>query len=131
PEFDIEPCRDRPPWQIGDLTGEARIEVGDDTAWWVERTYGEHGSVEDGVFVTEYSSPGQLASWVVRQDGRAAPVSPPELRREVARSLRLVRDRHEGAPPALANEAKAREENELERVAGPVAPERFAVLQAL
>jgi proteasome accessory factor C len=105
--------------------------VAGDTAWWVERTYGEHGSVEDGVFVTEYSSPGQLASWIVRQDGRAAPVSPPELRREVARSLRLVRDRHEGAPPALATEAKARKEDELERVAGPVAPERFAVLQAL
>src|SRR3954452_11198650 len=55
-EFDIEPYRDRPPWQIGDLAGEARIDVGDDTAWWVERTYGEHGRVENGVFVTEYSS---------------------------------------------------------------------------
>src|SRR6266550_2648166 len=131
PEFDIEPYRDRPPWQIGDLTGEARIEVGDDTAWWVERTYGGHGRVEDGVFVTEYSSPGQLASWIVRQDGRASPVAPPELRREVARALRLVRDRHEGAPKELAAEAKPREQEELERVAGPVAPERFAVLQAL
>src|SRR5437868_1822062 len=131
PEFDIEPYRDRPPWQIGDLTGEARIEVGDDTAWWVERTYGEHGRVEDGVFVTEYSSPGQLASWIVRQDGRASPVAPPELRREVARALRLVRDRHEGAPQELAGEAKPRVPDELERVAGPVAPERFAVLQAL
>ena len=130
-DFEIDQYRDRPPWQIGDLVDEARIEVAGDTAWWVERTYGEHGSVEDGVFVTEYSSPGQLASWIVRQDGRAAPVSPPELRREVARSLRLVRDRHEGTPPALASEAKARKEDELERVAGPVAPERFAVLQAL
>src|SRR6184192_1698088 len=130
-EFDIEPYRDRPPWQIGDLTGEARIEVGDDTAWWVERTYGEHGHVDDGVFVTGYSSPGQLASWIVRQDGRASPVAPPELRREVARALRLVRDRHEGPPQKLAAEAKPREREELERVAGPVAPERFAVLQAL
>jgi len=130
-EFDIEPYRDRPPWQIGDLTGEARIEVGGDTAWWVERTYGEHGHVDDGVFVTGYSSPGQLASWIVRQDGRASPVAPPELRREVARALRLVRDRHEGAPAELAAEAKPREQEELERVAGPVAPERFAVLQAL
>src|SRR5512132_975672 len=60
--FDIEPYRDRPPWQIGDLTGEAKIEVGGDTAWWVERTYGEHGHVDDGVFVTGHSSPGQLAS---------------------------------------------------------------------
>ncbi len=130
-EFEIEPYRDRPPWQIGDLTGEARIEVGDDTAWWVERTYGGHGRVDEGLFVTEYSSAGQLASWIVRQDGRATPVGPPELRREVARSLRLVRDRHEGEPPELAAEAKPRPQEELERVAGPVAPERFAVLQAL
>src|SRR5436190_1779507 len=130
-EFEIEPYRDRPPWQIGDLTGEARIEVGDDTAWWVERTYGGHGRVDEGLFVTEYSSAGQLASWIVRQDGRATPVGPPELRREVARSLRLVRDRHEGEPPELAAKAKPRPQEELERVAGPVAPERFAVLQAL
>jgi predicted DNA-binding transcriptional regulator YafY len=131
PEFEIEPYRDRPPWQIGDLIGEARVEVAGDTAWWVERTYGEHGRVEDGVFVTEYSNVGQLASWIARQDGRATPQSPPELRQEVARSLRLVRDRHEGAPPELAAEAKAREDEELERVTGPVHPERFAVLQSL
>src|SRR5213076_1718489 len=130
-DFAIEPYRDRPPWQIGDLTGEARIEVGDDTAWWVERTYGGHGRVDEGLFVTESSSAGQLASWIVRQDGRATPVGPPELRREVARSLRLVRDRHEGEPPELAAKAKPRPQEELERVAGPVAPERFAVLQAL
>ena len=130
-DFEIEPYRDRPPWQIGDLIGEAKIEVADDTAWWVERTYGEHGRVEDGVFITEYSSPAQLASWIVRQDGRASPIAPPELRREVARSLRLVRDRHEGAAPELAAQAKPRPQNGLERVAGPVAPERFAVLQAL
>jgi predicted DNA-binding transcriptional regulator YafY len=130
-EFEIEPFRDRPPWQIGDLIGEARIEVAGDTAWWVERTYGEHGRVEDGVFVTDYSSLGQLASWIVRQDGRASPVSPRALRQEVARSLRLVRDRHEGVLPAVAAEAKPGEDDQLERVAGPVAPERFAVLQAL
>jgi proteasome accessory factor BC len=130
-EFEIERYRDRPPWQIGDLISDARIEVGDDTAWWVERTYGSHGHVEDGVFVTGYSSAGQLASWIVRQDGRATPVAPPELRREVARALRLVRDRHEGPPPQPAAEAKPREGDALERFAGPVAPERFAVLQAL
>ena len=130
-DFEIERYRDRPPWQIGDLIAEGKIEVGDDTAWWVERTYGGHGHVEDGVFVTGYSSAGQLASWIVRQDGRATPVAPPELRREVARALRLVRDRHEGPPPQPAAEAKPREGDALERVTGPVVPERFAVLQAL
>jgi predicted DNA-binding transcriptional regulator YafY len=130
-DFDIEPYRDRPPWQIGDIVGEARIEVGGDTAWWVERSYGDHGRVEDGVFVTEYSNLGQLASWILRQDGRATPVAPAGLKREVARSLRLVRDRHSGAPPELAGESKPPADDELERVPGPVVPERFAVLQAL
>src|SRR5213596_2748011 len=84
-ELDVDQYRGRPPWQIGDLTGEARIEVGGDTAWWVQRTYGDSGRVEDGAFVTEYSSLSLLASWVLRQDGRAVPREPDELRREVAR----------------------------------------------
>jgi predicted DNA-binding transcriptional regulator YafY len=131
PEFDIDPFRDRPPWQIGDIVGEARIEVAGDTAWWVERTYGDRGRLEDGVFVTEFSNVGQLGSWVLRQDGRAVPQAPQELRREVVRALRLVRDRHEGTPPELAAPAKSRDDDELDRIAGPVHPERFAVLQSL
>src|SRR5438067_9692169 len=95
-DFDIDEYRGRPPWQIGDLVGEARIEVRGDTAWWVHRAYGSTGRLEDGVFVTEYSSLSQLASWVLRQDGRAVPLEPEELRREVGAALRRVRNRHEG-----------------------------------
>jgi proteasome accessory factor BC len=131
-DFDIERYRRRPPWQIGDILGEARIEVPGDTAWWVQRVYGSTGRLEDGVWVTEYSSIEQLASWVLRQDGRAMPLEPEELRREVASSLRRVRDGHEGRPPEPAREAPARGADETaERPAGPVAPERFAVLQSL
>jgi proteasome accessory factor BC len=132
-DFDIERYRGRPPWQIGDLVGEARIEVRGDTAWWVQRAYGSTGRLEDGVFVTEYSSLPQLASWVLRQDGRAVPLEPEELRREVASSLRRVRDGHEGkAPePARASPQRGSAAEPLERPAGPVAPERFAVLQSL
>ena len=128
-EFDVDRYRGRPRWQIGDPSGEARIEVGGDTAWWVERTFGT--KVADGVFVTEYSSLPLLASWVLRQDGRAVPQAPEELRREVARSLRAVRELHEGAPPPLASEKNGHVEEAAERPAAPVAPERFAVLQAL
>jgi proteasome accessory factor BC len=129
-EFDVDRYRGRPPWQIGDAIGEARIEVAGDTAWWVERTFGT--KVEDGVFVTEYSSLPLLASWVLRQDGRAVPQAPDELRREVARALRLVRERHEGSPERLADESDGRvEEETVERPAAPLHPERFAVLQAL
>jgi len=131
-DFDIEAYRGRPPWQIGDPVGEARIEVRGDTAWWVQRAYGTTGRFEDGVFVTEYSSLPQLASWVLRQDGRAVPLEPEELRREMATALRRVREGHEGAPPKPAAERPAKElEPAGDRPAGPVAPERFAVLQAL
>jgi proteasome accessory factor C len=131
-DFDIEGYRGRPPWQIGDLVGEARIEVRGDTAWWVQRAYGSTGRLDDGVFVTEYSSLSQLASWVLRQDGRAVPLEPDELRREVAAALRRVREAHEGPPPRPARESPVRGvDGTLERPAGPVAPERFAVLQAL
>src|SRR5438876_573880 len=130
-ELDVDQYRGRPPWQIGDSVGEARIEVGGDTAWWVQRTYGGSGRVEDGVFVTEYSSLALLGSWVLRQDGRAIPREPEELRRELARALRLVRERHEKEPRRLAAEADGHDEEPVERPAAPVAPERFAVLQAL
>ena len=131
-DFDIDVYRGRPPWQIGDLVGEARIELAGDTAWWVDRAYGNAGQLEDGVFVTEYSTASQLASWILRQDGRAIPVEPDELRREVATALRTVRDRHQGPAPKLAAEAPTPRPDVVgERPAGPVVPERFAVLQGL
>jgi predicted DNA-binding transcriptional regulator YafY len=131
-DFDIDIYRGRPPWQIGDLVGEARIELAGDTAWWVDRAYGNAGQLEDGVFVTEYSTASQLASWILRQDGRAIPVEPDELRREVATALRAVRDGHQGPAPKLAAEAPTPRPDDVgERPAGPVVPERFAVLQGL
>ena len=131
-DFDVEQFRGRPPWQIGDIAGEARIEVGGDTAWWVERAYGTRGRVEDGLFVTEYAALGPLASWILRQDGRAAPLEPEMLRESVLQSLARIRAAHEGLPPGVADEvADDGDEAAAERPAGPVVPERFAVLQAL
>jgi proteasome accessory factor BC len=131
-DFDIDEYRGRPPWQIGDIVGEARVELAGDTAWWVDRAYGNAGRLEDDVFVTDYSSAPQLAAWILRQDGRAIPLEPDELRREVAQALRTVRDLHQGPPPTLADEAPpVQADGAGERPAGPVVPERFAVLQAL
>jgi predicted DNA-binding transcriptional regulator YafY len=132
PDFDIDEYRGRASWQFGEPAGEARIEVRPETAWWVERAFRRSGQLEDGVFVTPYSNLPLLASWVLRQDGRASPVSPPELRREVADSLRRVRMRHEGPPSKPARVAPATEvEVTAERSSGPVTPERFGLLQAL
>ena len=131
-EFDVDVFRGRPEWQIADEAGEAKIEMAHDTAWWVEREFGERGRFEGDVFVTPYSSVEALTSWILRQDGRARPVEPDELRRRTAAALRKVREAHEGdAPtPAAARAASARD-GEADRATGPVVPERFGVLQAL
>jgi proteasome accessory factor BC len=131
-DFDIDGYRGRPPWQIGDILGKARVELAGDTAWWVERAYGRAGQLDGDVFVTDYSSAPQLAAWILRQDGRAIPLEPDELRREVAQALRAVRDLHRGPAPTLAGKAPPVQADGVgERPAGPVVPERFAVLQAL
>ena len=130
-EFDIDTYRGRASWQFGDVAGVARVEVRPETAWWVERAFGPSGHLEDGVFVTDYSNLPLLASWVLRQDGRAIPREPEDLRREVAESLRRVRARHQGAPSKPAREVAAQPEDAPERSTGPVTPERFGLLQAL
>jgi proteasome accessory factor BC len=130
-EFDVEIYRGRPDWQFGEPVGEARIEVAGDAAWWVERVYGRAGRLDNGVFVTDYASLGALAGWILRQDGRAVPQAPPELRRIIKAALLRVRERHEGEPPKLARELARQELEPPERPGSPVAPERFGVLQAL
>ena len=132
-DFDVEEFRGRAEWQFGDIAGKARLEVAPDTAWWVSRAYaGPRNHVEDGEFVTEYASLQLLARWVLRQDGRAVPIEPSALRRLTRDGIRAARRVHEGAPPEPAAEVRAAwPEAVADRPAGPVAPERFGVLQSL
>src|SRR6478735_1016337 len=115
------------------VIGDARVDVAPDTAWWVERAYGgERNRVEGDVFTTQYASSNMLARWILRQDGRAVPLEPSELRRLVTEGARAARIAHEGAPPTPAAEVVLGEsDGSVERFAGPVAPERFGVLQSL
>ena len=131
--FDVEEFRGRAEWQFGDTQGEARIAVAPDTAWWVQREYaGSRNRVEDGVFVTQYASLEMLARWVLRQEGRAVPLEPSPLRRLVTEGVRAARRAHEGAAPTPAAERHVPWVGPVsERQAGPVAPERFGVLQSL
>src|SRR3954464_6197932 len=133
PEFDVEDYRGRAEWQFGEIVGEAKVHVAPDTAWWVERAYGgDRNHVEDDVFLTEYASSPLLARWILRQDGRAIPLEPSELRRLVVDGARVPRAAHEGAPPTPAAETvEGAPDGAAERFAGPVAPERFGVLQSL
>jgi proteasome accessory factor C len=130
-EFEPAEYRGKHEWQFGEIVGEAKIELDADTAWWVERMI-ERGSVEDGIFTTGYAELGYLAGWVLRQEGRARPLDPPELVELVDAGLDKVVEAHEGEPSKPPRAAATRQEAEpLERPAGPVAPERFGVLQAL
>jgi proteasome accessory factor C len=131
--FDVEEFRGRAEWQFGDMEGEARVALAADTAWWVQREYaGARNRVEDGVFVTEYASLPMLARWVLRQEGRAVPLEPSSLRRLVTEGVRAAKRAHEGAPPVPAAEQHvAWQDRTPDRQAGPVAPERFGVLQSL
>ena len=132
-EFDIELYRGRTEWQFGDIVGEAKIEVAPDTAWWVARAYGgTRNHIEGDVFTTQYASVDLLARWILRQDGRAVPLQPSELRRLTVEGARAARTAHEGAPATPAGlVAEGVAVVVPDRLAGPVAPERFGVLQSL
>jgi len=131
-DFDVDRHRIPRPWQIGEAVGRARIAVSEDTAWWVERTLSDAGTIDDGVFETEYSNVDLLAGWVLRQNGRAVPLEPDELVESVAASLAALAAAHDGDAPSTAGPKRSDPRKPLpERPSGPVAPERFGVLQAL
>ena len=132
-DFDVEEFRGRAEWQFGDIVGKAQVQVAPDTAWWVTRAYGgDRNRVEGDIFVTEYASLPLLARWVLRQDGRAIPLEPSPLRRLTTEGVRAARKAHEGVPPEPAAEVRATwQDAPGDRPAGPVAPERFGVLQSL
>ncbi len=132
PDFDVDAYRVGEDWQHGPVAGTARVEVNGDTAWWVHRTLSEAGTLTDGVFETEYAAIEPLAGWVLRQNGRAIPLEPEDLRRACAEGLKRVREAHEAEAPKPARaKSLAIVADGAERPAPPVAPERFAVLQAL
>jgi predicted DNA-binding transcriptional regulator YafY len=129
--FEPAEYRGRQDWQFGESVGEAEIELDPNTAWWAERMI-ERGEVEADVFTTPYAGLDALAGWVLRQEGRARPITPPALVKEVERGLGRVVEAHEGEPSKPPRAAAARKPGaEPERPAGPVTAERFGVLQAL
>ena len=131
-DFDVDDHRIPRPWQIGETVGRARIAVSEDTAWWVERTLADAGTVEGGVFETDFAAVDLLAGWVLRQNGRAIPLEPDDLVHAVATGLSRLAEEHEGEPPQAASLKRSDPRRPLpERPIGPVAPERFGVLQAL
>jgi proteasome accessory factor C len=74
-----------------------------------------------------------LAEVVLSNQGRLTPLEPPELVELVERSLERVADVHDGDPsrPRVIPPTGVEPAPAPTRTPGPVAPERFAILQAL
>jgi proteasome accessory factor C len=139
-DFDAAAYRDRATWQLGDIVGEATLHVAPSAAWLVDRLFGAFGTVDvaddrSARFTTPYASAGLLATWIIGMNGQVVPLGPPELVDDVTAALERAAEAHDGGPPAIAAPIEiVRDEEVAKDVArrtSPVAPERFAVLQAM
>jgi predicted DNA-binding transcriptional regulator YafY len=103
-EFDPRAYANRADWQLGEEQGVARVLVCERIAWQVERHFGRYGEIaeEDGeaVFLTGYSNPRSLISWVLGLGANARLLGPDELVAEFQRRLELLEERHGETPPA-------------------------------
>jgi proteasome accessory factor BC len=139
-DFNVTAYRDRAPWRlVSEESGTAVLNVAPDASWLVERRFGAYGEFEEqpdgsGRFTTAYSDIEPLAAWILSLGGRAVPVEPAELVDRVADDLRTVAEAH-SAPartlPGAAKPSRAPEPSLQARGPSAVAPERFALLQAL
>ena len=137
-DFDPRAYANRADWQLGDERGVARVLVSERIAWQVERHFGRYGEIcsnaegveEDGasspegetVFLTGYSSPRSVISWVFGLGANARMVGPEELVAEFQRRLELLHERHGDAPPVAprgGGSAAAAGASARARLAGP------------
>ncbi len=108
-DFDPRAYANRADWQLGDERAVAKVLICERIAWQVERHFGRYGEIaasspegeEDGetIFLTGYSSPRSLISWVLGLGANARLLGPDELVCELQRRLELLEERHGDAPP--------------------------------
>jgi predicted DNA-binding transcriptional regulator YafY len=146
-EFDRRDYGQRADWQLGEIRGTAQVFVRDRISWLIERDFGAFGSLRpakksDGapgkgsVFETDYASPRELISWVLRWRQNAQVLGPEELREEAEKRLGLLQDRHlNGFEQAKIVDRPLREAPRRTRSNGrgeaAIRPERFARLVTL
>lgn len=146
--FDRHDYGSRADWQMGNVSGTARIFLRDRIDWLVEREYGEYGDIgpatngdskngKGSVFETEFASSRQLVAWLLGWRRHAEVLGPPELVDETAERRELLRTRHAadfstakpvGSPAVADAERRTRSNGKAETV---IRPERFARLVTL
>jgi proteasome accessory factor BC len=136
-DFNPREYATRTDWQLGDPVGRARIWLSDRIDWLALRHFGHAGEVseaDDGViFETDYANARQMVSWVLGLGEHARIEGPPELIDESRERLDQILAWHADPPePADPIERVAPEpEEEDDREASPIRPERFARLVTL
>jgi predicted DNA-binding transcriptional regulator YafY len=165
-DFDPRAYANRADWQLGEERGVAEILISERIAWQVERHFGRYGEIRspieaveaeggeieggDRIFLTPYSSPRGIISWVFGLGAHARLQGPEELTREFERRLKLLKERHRKTPPGAeakvtpVADAGARasgraagrrgtegDEAPSGRADTPIRPERFARLVTL
>jgi proteasome accessory factor C len=102
-DFDPRAYANRADWQLGEERGVAEIHIGERIAWQVERHFGRYGEIRlhdgDAVFLTGYSNPRNLISWVFGLGANARITSPEELRGEFDRRLEQLEELHGETQP--------------------------------
>ncbi|HEY2141289.1 MAG TPA: WYL domain-containing protein [Solirubrobacteraceae bacterium] len=102
-DFDPRAYANRADWQLGEERGVAEVLVSERIAWQVERHFARYGEIRpvdsDRLFLTGYSSPRGLISWVLGLGAHAHLEGPEELIAELHRRLELLEERHGETPP--------------------------------
>ncbi len=114
-DFDPRVYADRADWQLGDEQGVAEILISERIAWQVERHFGRYGELRsagaadgDRVFITSYSNPRGVISWVLGLGVHARLLGPEELSGEYERRLELLEERHGETPPSQPRRSRSR-----------------------
>jgi proteasome accessory factor C len=136
-DFDPRRYANRIPWQYGPIVDVAELWIPEDREWYVERQYGQYGTLEDAesgrVFRTPYANDRLLISWALGFGARI--LGPPALVAEARTRVDRLIESHRGDPPAVQPSSAPApppvESNGRNRGEAAIRPERFARLVTL
>ncbi len=104
-DFDPRAYANRADWQLGEERGVAEVQIGERIAWQVERHFGRYGEIRDDagetIFLTGYSNPRGIVSWVMGLGNNARLLGPRDLTDEFERRLELLSEHHGDVPPSF------------------------------
>jgi proteasome accessory factor C len=147
-DFDPRAYADRADWQLGDEQGVAEILISERIAWQVERHFGRYGEIRspfaeraadgdsnddplpidadegDRLFLTSYSNPRGLISWILGLGVNARLLGPEELTSEFERRLQLLEERHGETPPSPPRSRRSQAAKEGAPATSRITPSR-------